>query len=70
MHKMPGPKVRIMATKSVDIRAIVMVVVMGRPVVRHMSWMPMSSRFIQLISLKGISQVHLVIIFIGLRRIS
>ena len=46
MHKMPGPKVRVKATKVMAITgmAIVMVVVMGRPVVGPIPWMPMSSR--------------------------
>ena len=38
MHKMRGPKVRVMATKAVAIRTvvIVMVVIMGRPMVEPM----------------------------------
>ena len=57
MNKMPAPKGRIMATKAMDIRlvAIVMVIVMGRPIVRPIPWMHMSSQGIQLISLKGIN---------------
>ena len=72
MHKMPGPKVRVMVTKAMAIRAMVMVMVMvmGRPVVEPMPWMPMSSRGIQLVSLKGINQDHLVIMSIGLMRLS
>ena len=46
MHKMLGPKVRVMVTKAMAIRAMVMVMVMvmGRPFVEPMPWMPMSSR--------------------------
>ena len=46
MHKMPGLKVRVMATKAIAITAVVVVIVMvmGRPVVKPMPWMPMSSR--------------------------
>ena len=38
MHKMPGPKVRVMATKAMAIRAmvLVMVVVIGRLMVEPM----------------------------------
>ena len=41
---MLGPKVRVMATKGMAIGAMVMimVMVMDRPVVRPMLWMPMS----------------------------
>ena len=37
-HKMPGPKVRVIAIKSIAIRAVVvvMVMVMGRPVAKPM----------------------------------
>ena len=71
MHKMPGPEVRAMVTKAVAIRAVVMVmvVVMGRLLVKPMPWMPMSSRSIRLFSLKGINQDHLVIVSIGLTRV-
>ena len=43
MHKMPGPEVRVMASKAIAIRAVVMVmvVVVGRPVVKPMPWIPM-----------------------------
>ena len=46
MHKMLGPEVRVVVTKAVAIRAmvVVMVMVVGRPVVKPMLWMPMSSR--------------------------
>ena len=46
MHKMLGPEVRVVDTKAVAIRAVVMVivVVVGRPMVEPMPWMPMSSR--------------------------
>ena len=66
MHKMLGPKVRVVVTKAMAIRAMVMgiVMVMGRPVVEPMPRMPMSSRGIGLVSLKGINQDHLVIISI------
>ena len=62
-HKMLGPKVRVGATKARAIRAVVMVmvVVIGRSMVGPIPWIPMSSRGIQLISLKGINQSHLVI---------
>ena len=45
-HKMPGLEVRVMATKAMAIRAvvIVLVMVMGRPVVELIPWIPMSSR--------------------------
>ena len=71
MHKILGPKVRVMATKAMAIRAMVVVLVMviGRPVVKPMPWMLKSSRGIQLVSLKGINQNHLVIISIGLMRL-
>ena len=36
MHKMPGPEVRVLATKTVAIRAVVMVIVVGRLVVEPM----------------------------------
>ena len=42
MLKMLRPKVRVIAIKAIAIRAVVMV--MGRPVVRPIPWMPMSSR--------------------------
>ena len=72
MHKMPGPKLRIVVTKAMAIKAVVvvMVVVMGRPIVEPMPWMPISSRGIQLVSLKEINQDYLVIMSIGLRRLS
>ena len=43
MHKMPGPEVRAMVTKTMAIRAVVMVMVMavGRLVVEPMPWIPM-----------------------------
>ena len=61
-----------MVTKAVAIRAVVMalVVVVGRLIVEPMPWMPMSSRSIRLVSLKGINQEHLVIISIGLMRLN
>ena len=61
-----------MVTKAMAIRAMVMlmVMVMGRPVVEAMPWIPMSSRVMRLISLKRINQGHLVIMSIGLMRLS
>ena len=46
MYKIPGPKVRVVVTKTVAIRAMVvaLVVAMGRLMVEPMLWMPMSSR--------------------------
>ena len=46
MHKMPGSEVRVMLSKAMAIRTvvIVMVVIMGKPIVESMPWMPMSSR--------------------------
>ena len=72
MPKMLGPKVRVMATKAVAIRAVVVVmfVVVARPVVEPIPWIPMSSRGIRLVSLKRINQDHLVIMTIGLTRLS
>ena len=72
MHKMPGPEVRVVAKKAVAIRAMVMVIVMvmGRPIVGPIPWIPMSSRGIQLVSLKGITQSHLVILSMRLMRLS
>ena len=72
MHKTLGPEVRAMVIKAVVIRAVVvvMVVVMGRPMVEPMPWMPMSSRGIQLVSLKWINQDHLFIVSIGMMRLS
>ena len=76
MHRMPVPKVRVIATKVVAIRSVVvamvmvMVMVMGRPIVRPMLWMPTSSRSICLIYLKGINQNQLVIMSIVLIRLS
>ena len=72
MHKMPGPKVRVVANKAVAIRVLVVIIVMvmGRPVVRPTPWIPMSSRSIQIVSLKGINQSHLVILSNGLVRFS
>ena len=70
--KMLGPKVSVMATKATAIKAIVVAMagVMGRSIVRLMLWMPMSSRGIWFISLKGINQGYQVIISIGLTRLS
>ena len=56
---------------AVAIRAMILfvVMVMGRPLVRPMPWMPMSSRGICLASLKGINQSYLVIMFFGLTKL-
>ena len=72
MHIILGPEVRVMVTKAMVIRAvvIVLVVIMGRFMVKPMPWMPMSSRGIRLISLKRINQDHLVIMSIGMMRFS
>ena len=61
---MLGPKVRVVVIKAVAIRAmvVVMVMVVGRLMVEPLPWMPMSSRGIRLVPLKGINQDHLVII--------
>ena len=57
MHRMPGPEVRVMVTKAMAIRAvvIVLVMVMGRPMIEPMPWLPMSNMGICLVSLKGIN---------------
>ena len=67
MPKIPWPEARVMATKAMAIRAmfIVMVMIMGRPMVGPMLWLPMSSRGIQLILFKGINQSYLVIMSMG-----
>ena len=54
---MPGLEVRVMVTKSMAIKAVVVVIVevISRPMVKPIPWMPMSSRGIQLVSLKGIN---------------
>ena len=59
MPKMLGPKVRVIYAKTMVMRAMVvaMVRVMGRTIVGPIPMMPMSSRGIQLISLRGIHQV-------------
>ena len=46
--RVPGPKVRIMVIQAVAIKDMVMamVVVMGRPMVGPMLWMPMNIRVI------------------------
>ena len=46
MPKIPGPKVRVVATKVVAIKAIVMAMfgVLGRPMVEPIPWMPISCR--------------------------
>ena len=69
MYKMPGSEVSIMATKAMAM-IMVLVMVIERPVVRPMPWMPMSSRGILLISFKVINQGLLAIIFIGLMKLS
>ena len=67
MPKIPGPKVRVIAIKTV---VVVMLMVIGRPMVRPMPWMPISSRAFQLTSLKGINQGYLVKMSIGLTKLS
>ena len=71
-HKMLGPTFRVVITKAVAIRAVVVVMVMvvGRPMVKPMPWMPMSSGGFRLVSLKGINQNYLVIMSIGLMKLS
>ena len=66
------PKVRVVVTKAAAIKTVViaMVGVMGRAKVRPIPWMPVSSRCIQLIPLKGSNQGHLVIMSIGFMRFS
>ena len=46
MHKIPGPEIRAMATRSMALKDMVMAMfgVMGNLVVRPIPWMPMSSR--------------------------
>ena len=53
MHIMLGPEVGVVATKAMafSVMVIIMVMVVGRPMVEPMPWMPMSSRGIQLVSL-------------------
>ena len=57
--KMPGPKVRVVATKPMPIRAEVVAIVgfVGRPMVGPMPWMLVSRRGFLLIALRGINQV-------------
>ena len=70
--KILGPKVRMVATKTVALKVMVVVVVgfIGRPMFGPMPWMPMISRCIQLMLLREINQVYLVIILIGLMKTS
>ena len=72
MYKILGLEVRVVATKLTAIKLMIkaMVGVMGRLVVGPMPWMPMSSRALQCTSLKGIKQGHLVIMSLGLTRLS
>ena len=58
MLKMLVPKVTVMATKAITIKPMVvaMVRVIGRPMVGPIVWMPISSKGICLIPLKGINQ--------------
>ena len=53
MAKMLGPKVIVTANKAITIETVVMAILMlvGRPVVGPMPWMPMSNRGILIISL-------------------
>ena len=57
-----------MANKAVAIKAVVvaMLGVIGRTMLGPMPWMPMSSRCILHINLKGINQDHLVSMYIWL----
>ena len=61
-----------MAFEAVSINAIVIAIVriVGRNIVGPILWMPMSSMGIKVIPLRGINQGHLVIMFIGLLRLS
>ena len=72
MHRILAPEVRVRAIKAMTIRAMVtfMVMIIGKPIVRTMPLIPMSSRGIKLVSLKRINQGHLVIMSIGLTRLS
>ena len=69
---MLGSKVRVMDSKAIAIMAMVVVIVfiIDRPMVGPIPWIPVRSRGIRLISLKGINQGHLVITSIGLARLS
>ena len=55
IYKMLGPEVRVVVTKAMAIRlmVVVMVMVMGRPMVKPMLWIPMNNRGMRLVSLKG-----------------
>ena len=66
MPKMLGPNIRFMAIKAVAIKTMVIAMVgfIGRPMVGPMLWMPVSRRGIQLIFLRGVNQVHMVIMSI------
>ena len=72
IRKMSGPKVRVVVTKPMPIRAEVVAIVgfVGRPMVGLMPWMLVSRRGFLLITPRGINQVYLVIISIGLMRLS
>ena len=71
MHEMLEPEVRVIVTKAMAIRAmvVVMAMVMGRPMVRSIPWIHMSSRGICLVYPKGINLRHLVTMSIGLIRL-
>ena len=47
---------------AIKAMVLAMVDVIGRPLVWPMLWMPMSSRGIQVISLKGINYGHMIIV--------
>ena len=61
MPKMQGPKARVITTKAMATRTMVLALlgVMGRSMVGPMPWMPMRHRGMQLISLKAINQAHI-----------
>ena len=72
MPKTLGLEVRLVTPKAIPIKAEVVAIVrvMGRPMLRPISWIPTRSRGIQPISLKGINQGHLIIISLGLISLS
>ena len=69
--RISGQEVRVVASNSMDIKAMIVAIVrvVGRLMARTMLWMPIISRGIQLISLIGINQAHLVIMSICLMRL-
>ena len=66
IFKILGPEARVVATKALGIRAMVVIMTVVGP----MPWMPMSSKGVQLISLKVINQSHLVLMSNELMRLS